>query len=185
MNTKVCRKCGVEKELDEFYTDRRVTDGRRAECKDCFCIAMRERNSTPEARKKRRAYRNRPGVLAKQRERCRVYRDVYKLERQQYAEVNRFKMAIYRAQHAAKQLGYSPCTATVEEVTAAFTGKCHVCGVPEVECTQRLCLDHDHETGAFRGFLCDNCNRVLGFVRDSADRMRALADYVERTEVRI
>lgn len=36
-------------------------------------------------------------------------------------------------------------------------------------------LDHDHETGATRGFLCLDCNQGLGKLRDSPDLLlRAL-----------
>lgn len=43
----------------------------------------------------------------------------------------------------------------------------------------RICLDHDHETGMFRGWLCNHCNLVLGHAKDSPDRLRALANYLE------
>lgn len=38
--TKVCSKCGVEKEVGEFHANRRTKDGKRALCKAC----VREHN---------------------------------------------------------------------------------------------------------------------------------------------
>lgn len=41
-------------------------------------------------------------------------------------------------------------------------GLCGICGQPQG--AQRLCVDHDHSTGAVRGLLCDFCNRKVGRV---------------------
>lgn len=46
--------------------------------------------------------------------------------------------------------------------------------------SERLLIDHDHESGNVRGLLCHPCNVVLGFVRDNPDRLRALINYLER-----
>jgi hypothetical protein len=52
---------------------------------------------------------------------------------------------------------------------------CEICG----DASAITHFDHDHETGKFRGWLCGNCNRALGIVKDDAQRLRALADYLE------
>lgn len=39
-------------------------------------------------------------------------------------------------------------------------GHCAVCGKAR-GITRRLCVDHDHQTGAVRGLLCDPCNRIV------------------------
>lgn len=38
--------------------------------------------------------------------------------------------------------------------------------------------DHDHITGEFRGWLCQACNKALGFLRDNPAYIRALEGYV-------
>jgi hypothetical protein len=40
--------------------------------------------------------------------------------------------------------------------------------------------DHDHVTGKVRGILCGPCNMTLGHAKDDPERLRSLADYVEK-----
>src|SRR5208282_6270069 len=40
------------------------------------------------------------------------------------------------------------------------------------------CVDHDHETGEFRGLLCHGCNRSIGLLKENVDTLRRLADYL-------
>lgn len=55
---------------------------------------------------------------------------------------------------------------------------CEVCGSEGV----RIHFDHDHRTGAFRGWLCHGCNLALGLLRDSQWRLLALVDYLNANE---
>lgn len=56
-------------------------------------------------------------------------------------------------------------------------GVCAICGFPPK--TKRLNLDHDHKTMEIRGLLCFPCNHGLGYFRDSPERLRRAADYLE------
>lgn len=53
-------------------------------------------------------------------------------------------------------------------------GPCEICSTPGA-----LHLDHDHETGAVRGWLCGNCNRGLGMLRDSPLLLKSAIHYLE------
>jgi Recombination endonuclease VII len=55
---------------------------------------------------------------------------------------------------------------------------CECCG--RVEDGRFLCLDHDHVTGKFRGWLCGRCNRAIGQLGDSLVSVRLAVAYLER-----
>lgn len=42
-------------------------------------------------------------------------------------------------------------------------------------------IDHCHETGKVRGMLCGPCNTALGYAKEDPNRLRGIADYIERT----
>jgi len=54
--------------------------------------------------------------------------------------------------------------------------RCEVCGD-----TGTISFDHCHQRGIFRGWLCNPCNTVLGFVQDDPNRLLKLAAYLQRT----
>ncbi len=41
------------------------------------------------------------------------------------------------------------------------------------------CVDHNHETGVFRGLLCHECNRALGLLKDSITVLQTLVLYLQ------
>lgn len=50
---------------------------------------------------------------------------------------------------------------------------CEVCGS-----TDKLSIDHDHNTGKVRGILCYRCNVALGFMAEDESRALGLAQYI-------
>ena len=55
--------------------------------------------------------------------------------------------------------------------------KCEVCGDGGP-----INFDHCHQRGIFRGWLCNSCNKTLGFAKDDPNRLRKLIAYLERTK---
>lgn len=71
----------------------------------------------------------------------------------------------------------------------------YVCGNDACDSREDLHIDHDHECCAYdtqttkyscgkciRGWLCAGCNKAIGMVHESADRLEGLAQYVRRYE---
>lgn len=56
-------------------------------------------------------------------------------------------------------------------------GKCPIC-TTGIELMSSA-LDHNHETGEFRGLLCSTCNRGLGMLRDSITNLRRAIKYLQ------
>lgn len=54
---------------------------------------------------------------------------------------------------------------------------CNVCGSSE-----KICYDHDHLTGKFRGWLCQKCNVALGMIKDNVETLKSLIAYLEKQE---
>jgi hypothetical protein len=44
----------------------------------------------------------------------------------------------------------------------------------------RAVVDHCHLTGRVRGFLCDRCNRAIGFFKDSPELLQKAIEYLEK-----
>jgi hypothetical protein len=71
--------------------------------------------------------------------------------------------------------------------TAAFCeqkGECAGCGqqllLDKATAPNGALLDHDHEKGSARGWLCDGCNRAAGRTVEDAKALQAYADYFSR-----
>ena len=169
---RTCKKCGEEKSLTEFrFRDKRHTI-RRWICHECYRVESRKYYADDKE--------NRCTQRKKHRKENPEIQKVYSKRHRE--KVGRFVCALRSSRNMSQRHGYTACTATSDEIKKAFTGKCEVCGVPEIECRRRLHLDHDHETGEFRGWLCGNCNSAAGHLKDSVALTYNLLEYLARTE---
>lgn len=55
---------------------------------------------------------------------------------------------------------------------------CAICGKTLAEEGKWLAVDHDHETGAVRGLLCQSCNTMLGCASDDIFILGRAIDYL-------
>lgn len=61
---------------------------------------------------------------------------------------------------------------------ASQDGACAICATRPT--TNRLVVDHDHETDVIRGLLCNACNVGIGYLGDDPERLRRAISYLRR-----
>jgi hypothetical protein len=67
---------------------------------------------------------------------------------------------------------------SMEQVTKMRSEGCEICGSSLAD--SQLHIDHDHQTGKFRGVLCMNCNTGIGRFQDDPQLLEAAARYLIR-----
>src|SRR5580693_8284529 len=83
---------------------------------------------------------------------------------------------------------YGISEAEYDDLLIHQNGRCAICKELPPE-GKLLCVDHNHRTGSTRGLLCDACNKGVGFLQDSPERLRTAIAYLaeydgpEKTEV--
>lgn len=82
--------------------------------------------------------------------------------------------------------------AAYDALLAEQGGRCAICNIPSSECRLPLAVDHDHSCclsrggkrrtcgNCVRGLICENCNRAIGLMHDSPERLRRAAEYLQR-----
>lgn len=176
--TRVCSACGVEKPLPAFHRTGKG-DAREARCGACSVAAKLARYSARKAGERQVA----PPI----EKRCGACGET------------KSAAAFRRSWHSDSGLDprCNPCIAaerrlrsfgiTQEDYDALFirqNGVCAICGCAETslanhgQSVKALAVDHDHETGAIRGLLCHNCNKGIGHLGDSPNRLLAAAAYL-------
>ncbi|OGY46872.1 MAG: hypothetical protein A2840_03000 [Candidatus Buchananbacteria bacterium RIFCSPHIGHO2_01_FULL_47_11b] len=62
--------------------------------------------------------------------------------------------------------------------------QCEICGVLAKDFKRGLCYDHDHISGAFRGWICTRCNTALGLVKENTETLMALIEYINKHRIK-
>lgn len=162
---KRCRKCGVEKALDDFDSAKGARDGRRGDCKSCF-----------QARAKARYPAVREQAIARATKWREENPERFRANQQRRRSMPEAKRRA-RDYHLQRNFGIS--VDQYDELLRAQSGRCAICHskpTPGIS----LHVDHDHETGSNRGLLCFRCNNALGDLGDDMDRLRVAGEYLIR-----
>lgn len=99
-----------------------------------------------------------------------------------YYIAHRARVILSSAKTAAKKGLFAPPLITEQELERQLADpnrECGVCG-----CKEQLHLDHDHETGEVRGWLCGKCNRGIGLLMDSSALLERAAAWLKRIRMR-
>ena len=67
-----------------------------------------------------------------------------------------------------------------ERILKKQNGVCAICYGPPVNGRKNLSIDHDHATGRFRAFLCDDCNTAIGLFEDNPKLLKQAIAYLEK-----
>lgn len=152
--TKMCRKCGQERPLLEFYAHRCTADGRANYCRACAKDYQRE-------------------WRAKHPERVRRHNETKSAD-----PVKRTRSALAARVWRLKLYGLTP--ESYDALLAAQGGVCAICGRAgsEWDVGRSLHVDHDHATNVVRGLLCHTCNVGLGSFADDIDWLARAITYL-------
>jgi hypothetical protein len=74
--------------------------------------------------------------------------------------------------------GFGLTEEAYDSILAKQGSGCAICGAKEGWKGKRLAVDHDHETGAVRGLLCDRCNTAIGKFEDSPELLLRAVEYL-------
>jgi hypothetical protein len=95
----------------------------------------------------------------------------------EWKKINPDRWAVFQQRAKAGELKrlYGLSLQDYENLKDSQNGLCAIC----FEKPKRWHLDHCHSTGAVRGLLCQPCNHALGLFKDSPERIRRAASYLE------
>lgn len=165
---KACSKCGIVKPLSEFYASSGMRDGHRNDCKACNLAAKKRRyDANPEVaiERVRKWQHDNPERVRETRRQRNAHPDRKRKQRDTY----------YR-----RTYGISADEA--DAILETQDHRCAICMKPAPARLASMHLDHDHGTGAIRGFLCLDCNQGLGKLRDSPDLLLRALVYLRQRQ---
>lgn len=151
--TKKCTRCGLEKDLTEFYLKikgvEREIKNTFTRCKPCSYITVRK-------------------WAKKNKDKIRVYHQTWDRKNQKRQIESRL---IWK---------YSLSMEEFQKLSESQGNKCLICKVSAEHLSlKKLYVDHDHKTGEIRGLLCRSCNIGIGMMKDNPEILRNAINYLE------
>jgi len=153
--TKVCRKCGEEKPVSEYYPHPQMTDGHLNYCKTCIRAGVQVHRSKNIDRI--RAYDRARGLTEERRKKNKEY--MARLKREdpvRYGEMRRRTTTRYRENHPEK---YSAHILTDKAIADGeiVQGPCEICGT-----TNNIIAHHDDYSFPLRvRWFCEVHHKAL------------------------
>jgi hypothetical protein len=172
--SKVCKKCGIEKPLDQFEKNKTCREGRTNRCIACHAAYHR-------------------GYSEKHKDKIKNYHREHYAKKQGPGYVRKWgrvkspeELAAYqerkkvRARELALQQSYGVTLEMYATMLATQGGVCAICKKTNGRSSKPLYIDHDHATGAVRELLCHYCNTLLGNAKDDPARLEQAASYLRK-----
>lgn len=154
--------------------------------KERSAARAKERGYTPEQREANRlkaaayyAKDKATGNMAKRLEQGRAWREANKEKNKEIQRRSYMKEGRLRKYAIKSRFGL-----TLDEWDSIYVLQdfsCAICLTMDPG-KRGWATDHDHETGKTRGILCQLCNSVLGYAKDSTTVLRRAALYLEKNK---
>lgn len=181
MVVKVCWRCGLTKQADDFYKCASKPGGLQSNCKTC-----RNEMTAERARKNVERFES-EGVVVEGRtcSKCKTFKraDAFSISKAakdglypSCKECNTFAWQTIDGTERKKRVRRYKQWARyriTEDQFLAMSSVCEICGSEE-----DLAIDHDHETELVRGRLCRSCNLGIGFLGDDVQKLQAAILYL-------
>ncbi len=162
---KSCKDCGETDPESGFEPHRNI-------CKYCYSVYQKDkrlRNADKlKAYEKKKYEKNKETIIA----RVNKWEEENKEERKEYRK-NYYKENKPRISKENKKRQYNLTEEQYIDLTSS--GNCDICGLAD----DKMCIDHDHDNGKVRGFLCNNCNSGLGFLQDRYEVVQKAYKYLQ------
>ena len=180
METRICSYCKEPKQKSEFRIDRLNVSGLTATCNSCNNILQKNwyKNNAEKARLNslERYHKYKEAINEKRKLHRKLNPEKYKqISKERYHKSNK----VQNRESSWKNAGIKDMTVKrYDELFAQQNESCAVCKEHQSVFKRSLCVDHDHATGIVRGLLCDNCNRALGYLKESKLIMNNMIKYI-------
>lgn len=124
----------------------------------------------------------RDGLRANCKDCARRWRDATRDARRKYDAEYHAGSYSPEKQRAGRLRRYGLTEESLAELQASQGGLCAVCR--RAPSRRGLVIDHDHQTKAIRGLLCDPCNTGIGLLGDTLEGLQRAVEYFARAEQR-
>jgi len=174
---------------------RREYDKQRAEAPErqaAIRAAVRKWNATPKGRasqqKRSKKYNAKPEVVLSHRDNQRKFNGTPKgkaIKKRDYVKRRDAILARSKERYrlspeqVKKYIASRRLRIRERKVILAGRPKPDVCDI--CHGSGKIVFDHSHKFGHFRGWVCDRCNRTLGFAGDDPLLLMKMASYLLRT----
>lgn len=182
---KRCGACKQVKIADQFS---RRCDGLQSACRDCAL----ERGRRIRARNNKRSTIEIEIPLQKRCGTCKIVKDADQFDRCRSrtdglqprcksCQIEYRRRVLVQDRHSARKRNYGITPQDYDLMLKKQDGRCAICRqTPSAAPKGILYIDHDHQTDAVRGLLCQPCNTAIGLLKDRPDLMISAARYLGR-----
>lgn len=152
MDTKLCKQCGIEKEVASFYVNKRAPDGLFAICRTCHRVRddlWKKNNPERASQIQKKWHHNNKDILEIKRNNKR---------NENFIEYSRRRKELSIIK---KDTRYGTL---IEDLLNIQKNECSICNK---SLNETFDVDHGHKTGLIRGLLCRKCNSGLHYFEDN------------------